>query len=80
MSGMLWWTSSSRMGLGGDVVFVGRAFGGIAARNGATLTGEPISSVVSRPESVSGAIAGDVADCSLQNYMSQLANYSLADT
>ena len=31
----------SRMGLGGSVGFVGRAFGGIAARNGAVLTGAP---------------------------------------
>ena len=70
----------SRMGLGGSVGFVGRAFGGIAARNGATLTGESISSVASRPESVSGAIAGDIADRSLQNFMPQLSNYSLAGT
>lgn len=34
-----------RMGAGGSVGFVGRAFGGIAARNGAILTGESISSV-----------------------------------
>lgn len=70
----------SRMGLGGSVGFVGQAFGGIAARNGAVLTGESISSVASRPESVSGAIAGDIADRSLQNYMPQLTNYSLAGT
>ena len=70
----------SRMGLGGSVGFVGRAFGGIAARNGATLTGESISSVASRPEAVSGAIAGDIADWSLQNFMPQLSNYSLAGT
>lgn len=70
----------SRMGLGGSVGFVGRAFGGIAARNGATLTGESISSVASRPEGVSGAIAGDIADRSLQNFMPQLSNYSLAGT
>ena len=70
----------SRMGLGGSVGFVGRAFGGIAARNGATLTGESISSVASRPEAVSGAIAGDIADRSLQNFMPQLTNYSLAGT
>lgn len=70
----------SRMGLGGSVGFVGRAFGGIAARNGATLTGESISSVASRPEAVSGAIAGDIADRSLQNFMPQLSNYSLAGT
>ena len=69
-----------RMGLGGSVGFVGRAFGGIAARNGAVLTGESISSVASRPESVSGAIAGDIADRSLQNFMPQLTNYSLAGT
>lgn len=70
----------SRMGLGGSVGFVGRAFGGIAARNGAVLTGESISSVASRSESVSGAIAGDIADRSLQNFMPQLSNYSLAGT
>lgn len=70
----------SRMGLGGSVGFVGRAFGGIAARNGAVLTGESISSVASRPESVSGAIAGDIADRSLQNFLPQLSNYSLAGT
>ena len=70
----------ARMGLGGSVGFVGQAFGGIAARNGAVLTGESISSVASRPESVSGAIAGDIADRSLQNYMPQLTNYSLAGT
>ena len=70
----------SRMGLGGSVGFVGRAFGGIAARNGAVLTGESISSVASRPEGVSGAIAGEIADRSLQNYMPQLTNYSLAGT
>ena len=70
----------SRMGLGGSVGFVGRAFGGIAARNGAVLTGESISSVASRPKAVSGAIAGDIADRSLQNYMPQLSNYSLAGT
>ena len=70
----------SRMGLGGSVGFVGRAFGGIAARNGAVLTGESISSVASRPEAVSGAIAGDIADRSLPNFMPQLSNYSLAGT
>ena len=70
----------SRMGLGGSVGFVGRAFGGISARNGAVLTGESISSVASRPEAVSGAIAGDIADRSLQNFMPQLSNYSLAGT
>ena len=70
----------SRMGLGGSVGFVGRAFGGIAARNGAVLTGESIASVASRPEAVSGAIAGDIADRSLQNFMPQLSNYSLAGT
>ena len=46
----------------------------------ATLTGESISSVASRPEGVSGAIAGDIADRSLQNYIPQLTNYSLAGT
>ena len=46
----------TRMGAGGGFGFVGRAFGGIAARNGATLTGESISSVASRTPNVSGSI------------------------
>lgn len=69
-----------RMGAGGSVGFVGRAFGGMAARNGATLTGESISSVASRSPNVSGSIAGDIADRSLGNYMPQLGGYQLKDT
>lgn len=64
----------SRMGAGGSVGFVGRAFGGMAARNGATLTADSVSSVASRPARVSGTIAGDIADRSLSGYMPQLAN------
>lgn len=64
----------SRMGAGGSVGFVGRAFGGIAARNGATLTSDSISSVANRPSKFSGTIAGEIADRSLPTYMPQLAN------
>lgn len=64
----------SRMGAGGSVGFVGRAFGGMAARSGATLTADSVSSVASRPAKVSGTIAGDIADRSLPGYMPQLAN------
>lgn len=70
----------SRMGLGGSVGFVGRAFGGIAARNGATLTGDSISSVATRPRSVSGSIGGDIANRSLGNYMPQLGRHTLSNT
>ena len=52
----------SRMGMGGGVGFVGRAFGGMAARNGATLTAESVASVAARAEAVSGTIAGDIAE------------------
>ena len=69
-----------RMGAGGSIGFVGRAFGGMAARNGATLTGESISSVASRNPNVSGSIGGDIADRSLGNYMPQLDGYKLKDT
>lgn len=69
-----------RMGAGGSVGFVGRAFGGMAARNGATLTGESISSVASRGPNVSGSIAGDIADRSLGNYMPQFGGYQLKNT
>ena len=57
-----------------------RAFGGIAARNGATLTGDSISSVASRNPSVSGTIAGEIADRSLAGYMPQLQGQQLKDT
>lgn len=70
----------TRMGAGGSVGFVGRAFGGIAARNGASLSGESIASVASRPAAVSGSIGGDIADRSLQNYMPQLAGRQLKNT
>ena len=69
-----------RMGAGGGIGFVGRAFGGIAARNGATLTGESISSVASRTPNVSGSIGGEIADRSLGNYMPQLNGYQLSGT
>ena len=69
-----------RMGMGGSVGFVGRAFGGMAARNGAVLTCDSISTVASRTEGVSGSIAGDIADRSLANYMPQLGGCTLSDT
>ena len=68
------------LGAGGSAGFVGRVLGGMAARNGAVLTGESISSVVSRVPNVSGSIAGDIADRSLSNYMPQLSGYALKDT
>ena len=70
----------TRMGAGGGLGFVGKAFGGMAARNGATLTGESISSVATRTPNVSGSIAGDIADRSLSNYMPQLAGHKLSNT
>ena len=68
------------LGAGGSAGFVGRVLGGMAARNGAVLTGESTSSVVSRVPNVSGSIAGDIADRSLSNYMPQLSGYALKDT
>lgn len=70
----------TRMGAGGGLGFVGRAFGGMAARNGATLTGESISSVATRTPNVSGSIAGDIADRSLSNYMPQFLGHKLGNT
>lgn len=63
----------SHMGAGGSVGFVGRVFGGMAARNGATLTAESVASVAGRPGNASGIIAGDIADRSLGGYMPHLA-------
>ena len=69
----------SRMGAGGGVGFVGRAFGGMAARNGATLTSNSISSVATRPRNVSGTIGGEIADRSIPGYMPQLAGGAAAN-
>ena len=69
----------SRMGAGGGVGFVGRAFGGMAARNGATLTPNSISSVATPPPSVSGTIGGEIADRSIPGYMPQLAGGAAAN-
>ena len=55
----------TRMGFGGGAGFVARAFGGMAARNGATLNSQSVSSVASRSPNASGTIAGDIADRSL---------------
>ena len=70
----------SRMGFNGGAGFVGRAFGGIAARNGAALNGNSISSVAARSPSTSGTIAGDIADRSLGNYMPQMQGFQLQGT
>ena len=70
----------TRMGAGGTIGFVGRAFGGMAARNGATLTGESISSVAARTPNVSGSIGGDIANRSLGNYMPHMKGINLSDT
>ena len=69
----------SRMGAGGGVGFVGRAFGGMAARNGATLTSNSISSVATRPPNVSGTIGGEIADRSIPGYIPQLAGGAAAN-
>ena len=70
----------TRMGASGSAGFVARAFGGMAARNGATLSSESIASVAARPGNVSGTIAGEIADRSAANYMPQLQGYSLSST
>lgn len=69
-----------RMGASGGLGFAGRAFGGMAARNGATLTGESIASVASRSSKVSGSIGGEIADRSLSNFMPQFGGHELSGT
>ena len=68
------------MGAGGSIGLVARTFGGMAARNGATLSSESIASVAARPGNVAGTIAGEIADRSAANYMPQLQGYSLSGT
>lgn len=69
-----------RMGAGGTIGFVGRAFGGMAARNGAQLTGDSIASVAARTPNMSGTIAGDIADRSLANYMPHMSGMNVSGT
>ena len=69
-----------KMGMGGSIGFFGRMFGGMAARNGATLNGKSISSVATKTPNVSGKIGGDIADRSLGNYMPHLQGKALTDT
>ena len=70
----------TKMGASGGLGLVGRAFGGIAARNGASLTGESISSVASRTPQFSGQIGGDIANRSLSQYMPHMAGQNLSGT
>lgn len=70
----------TRMGAGGPVGVIGRAFGGLAARNGASLNGESVSSVANRPPGQSGGIAGNIADRSLGNYLPHLKGQKLNNT
>ena len=70
----------SNIGFGGGAGFMGRAFGGMAARNGATLNGDSISSVASRAPGVSGTIGGDIADRSLSNYMPHMQGMQMKGT
>ena len=73
-------TGGTRMGANGPAGFVARAFGGMAARNGATLNSNSISSVAARSPVNSGTIGGDIADRSLINYMPQLGEQKLSGT
>lgn len=70
----------TRMGFGGGAGFVARAFGGMAARNGATLNSDSIASVASRSPNASGSIAGDIADRSLSNFMPHMKGFQLQGT
>lgn len=70
----------TNMAAGGGLGVVGRMFGGLAAKNGATLTGESIASVAGAHPSVSGSIGSDIANRSLGNYMPHLAGKTLNNT
>lgn len=70
----------TRMGFGGGAGFVARAFGGIAARNGASLNADSISSVAARSPNGSGMIAGDIADQSLGSFLPHMQGFQLQGT
>ena len=69
-----------KMGMGGSIGFMGRMIGGMAARNGATLNSNSISSVATKTPNISGKIGGDIADRSLGNYMPHLQGKNLTGT
>ena len=70
----------SHMGAGGPIGFVGRLFGGIAARHGEELNAHSISSVATKPPSSSGSIDGSIADRSIGNYFTALKGENLSGT
>ena len=65
-------------GIGHGARSAGNVFGGMAARNGAQLTGDSIASVAARTPNISGTIAGDIADRSLANYMPHLSGMNVS--
>ena len=69
-----------KIGMGGSIGFFGRMVGGVAARNGATLNSNSISSVATKPPKLSGKIGGEIADRSLGNYMPHLQGKNLVGT
>jgi len=71
-------TGGTKIGTGGGIGFVGRTLGGMAARNGAALSGESVASVAARPPGVSGRIGGDIANRSVGNYLPHLAGRQLS--
>lgn len=70
----------ARMGFSGGAGFVARAFGGIAARNGASLNADSISSVAARSPNSSGMIAGEIADRSLGSFLPHMQGFQLQGT
>ena len=70
----------TRMGASSVTGLVGRMFGGLAAKNGASLTGLSVSSVAARSPDASGMIAGNIADRSLGNYLPHLQGTTLSGT
>lgn len=70
----------TRMGTGGAIGFAGRAVGAMAARNGATLSANSIASVAGKFPTLSGTIAGDIADRSIDNYMPHLSGKNMIGT
>lgn len=70
----------AKMAAGGSFGIVGRAFGGMAARNGATLNAASVASVAGKPPGISGKIGGDIADRSIGNFMPHLADKQVSGT
>ena len=79
-SGTRWWRAVPAWAWAAAWALWAGPLGASPPETGRCSPGSPSPPWPAAQEAVSGAIAGDIADRSLQNFMPQLSNYSLAGT